>query len=389
MPPELAAPTSPVVAASTTDPPAPFGRVAVLGCGLIGGSFAAASQTVSGVLEVTVHDRDPEALVRAQELGVGTRWVADAAQAVVGADLVLLAVPVEHLVEVARAIAPSLSRTAIVTDVGSVKAGVVRDLHVEAGLDGRYIGGHPMAGSERSGVDATDPTLFQAATWLLTPTAGTDEDGFNRLAGHLRRLGARVLAVPPDLHDELVAIASHLPQALASVLMAVAADAAESTGAGLLAVAAGGFRDVTRVAASDPDLWVGILRQNRPAFLRALDHFTEGLADLRDRVDDEDWDAVRDRLAVARSARRTLPRKAVAGVLIDLVVPIPDRPGALAEVTTALGTGGVNIEDLSMRHAGEGMRRGAMVIAVDGEAAAERAQALLADLDIPSHREPR
>ncbi len=368
--------------------PRPFRRIVVVGCGLIGGSFALASMEVAGVDDVIVVDTDPEALRLAAELRVGTQQTDDLPSALVGADLVLLAVPVTALVLTAAAIRPHLGAATVVTDVGSVKGRLVEEVHDVAGLDGRYIGGHPMAGSERSGVTAAQGQLFQGATWLLTPITASHDAGFDRLAAHLRHIGARVLAVPPELHDELVALASHLPQALASVLMHTAADAAERTGQGLMAVAAGGFRDVTRVAASDPDLWVGILRENRRAFLRALDHFTDGLAALRSEIETEDWDGVHARLTTARAARRSLPRKEVPGLLVDLIVPIPDHPGALAEVTTALGTAGINIEDLSLRHATEG-RRGAMVIAVDGVDAADRAIVLLADLGYHGHREVR
>lgn len=245
-----------------------------------------------------------------------------------------------------------------------------------------------MAGSERSGIDASDGTLFQGATWLLTPTSTSDHQAFNDLARLLRMLGARVLAVEPGVHDRLVAVASHLPQALASVLMAFVADAADAGDSAVLHIVAGGFRDVTRVAASDPNLWVEILSHNREAVLGAIDGFQARLGDLRDAVERGRWGEVGDLLGRARQARRSLPRKEIQGVLVDLVVPVPDQPGALARVTTALGEAGVNIEDLSMRHASEG-RRGAMVVAVDGYDAAHRAQEVLAHRGIPSHVEPR
>jgi prephenate dehydrogenase len=214
-----------------------------------------------------------------------------------------------------------------------------------------------------------------------------DQAAFGALADLLRGIGARVLAVDPDLHDRLVAVVSHLPQVLASLLMAHAADTADDRDA-VLALTAGGFRDVTRVAASDPDLWTGILRENREAVIEQLTRYEARLDALRQLLEDDDAARLHSFLAEARHARRSLPQRGAATDLIDLVVPVPDRPGALAEVTTALGEVGVNIEDLAMRHASDG-GRGAMVIAISGEAAMRRAQQALAERGYPSHVEAR
>ena len=391
-------------------PASPFPRVTVVGCGLVGGSVALAAADVAGVEEVVVTDIDPDVLDRAAQLGVGHRHEPDPAAAVRGADLVVFSTPVAVTGKLFQLLRPEFGPRTVVTDVGSVKARVLLDVEgapldmagtVVGALDGpapgtdrladvatRFIGGHPMAGSERSGVDGADGTLFQGATWVLTPTAISDVRAFEELSGFLRAMGARVLAVEPELHDRLVAIASHLPQVLASTLMDEAADAAERTGEAVLTVAAGGFRDATRVAGSDPDLWVGILAQNRDAVLEALDGFLTRLHTVRDQVSTGDWEGVRTFLDRARSARRRLPTKERAGRLVDLVIPVTDRPGVLAEVTTALGEAGVNIEDLAMRHATTSAR-GALLVAVDGDETADRALALLQARGVTAHLEPR
>ncbi len=371
--------------------PVSIERLAVVGCGLIGASFAVASRAVPGVREVVVTDADELVRERARAIGVADRVVASVGEAVADADLVLLAVPVAVLPVVAAEAAAAMRPGALLTDTGSTKSQLVRKVEGlrdirESGV--RFIGGHPMAGSERSGVEAADGTIFQGATWLLTPTPRADMGAFNALAGHLRAIGARVLAVDPVLHDRLVAVASHLPQLLASTLMLQAVGVAEHTGDGILSVAGGGFRDVTRVAASDPDLWIGILEQNRGAVLDAVDTFLTELTSLRHQVAAEDWDGVRTVLARARAGRQQLPSKEVSGVLVDLVVAVEDRPGVLAQVTTTLGEAGVNIEDLSMRHASAG-GRGALVVAVDGHDTAHRARRLLAERGLNSHVEPR
>jgi len=371
-------------ASAHTRPQTAFRQVAVIGCGLVGGSFAAATQRLEGVDDVVIHDVDPDTRAAAAELGVGTRVATTIAEAVSGADLVLLAVPVPVLAEVAGQLAGHLSPTAIVTDVGSVKSRSVVEVEHRLGPDVRFIGGHPMAGSEHSGIRAADATLFQGATWLLTPTVATHPTTFAQLAAHITALGARVLAVAPDEHDRLVAIASHLPQVLASVLM----DYANLSDGAPLRVAAGGFRDVTRVAASDPDLWTGILSDNRDAVVATLDEFDGRLRHLRDAIALGEWAILREVLDGARQARRQLPRRGLVASNVDLIVPIPDRPGAIAVVTGTISDAGVNIEDVSMRHATEG-DRGAMVLAVDGLAAAHRAQTALAAKGLPSHVEPR
>ncbi|MBW3621296.1 MAG: prephenate dehydrogenase [Actinobacteria bacterium] len=392
---------------SSTTPTSPFRRVTVVGCGLVGGSVALATAALPGVEEVVVSDVDAGTLARAAELGIGSRHEPDAAVAVDGADLVVLCTPVGVTGKLFLSLVPSLGPRTVVTDVGSVKSQVLVDVEgsgrrwhgsgpsrLSSGsarasdVLSRFIGGHPMAGSERTGVEAADGTLFQGATWILTPTAGADVRAFEELSAFLRALGARVLAVEPALHDRLVAIASHLPQVLASTLMDEAADAAARTGEAVLTVAAGGFRDATRVAGSDPDLWVGILTQNRDAVLEALDGFLSRLHTVRDQVDAGDWDGVRGLLTRARAARERLPSKERAGRLVDLVIPISDQPGVLAEVTTALGEAGVNIEDLAMRHATTSAR-GALLVAVDGDETADRALALLRGRGITAHLEPR
>lgn len=391
----------------------PFRRVAVVGAGLVGGSFALASARLEGVEEVRIWDRDPDTRRLAAARGIGGPERATLSDAVDGADLVLVAVPVPSISQVVREVAHALSGAAIVTDVGSVKAEPVAEVEAvlggpsitgarpqvrDDGVDGgsrvpeaslvRFVGGHPMAGSERSGVEAADATLFQGATWVLTPTAASDTRAFEQLSAHLRALGARVLAVDPALHDRLVAVASHLPQALASTLMDEASAVSRTTGEGVLSVAAGGFRDVTRIAASDPDLWVGILSENREAVLWALDNFAERLGRLRDVLHAGDEGSLREFLARSQQARWALPGKERAGELVDLVVAMDDRPGVLAAVTTALGEAGVNIEDLSMRHATE-VEAGALLVAVDGHAVAERAKAILERRGFPAHLEPR
>jgi prephenate dehydrogenase len=291
-------------------------------------------------------------------------------------------------------LASSMTMHTVVTDTGSIKSQLQSQIEsLDSPPDGawkakNWVGGHPMAGRAQGGSDAADGKLFQGATWVLAPTVGTDAAAFARVRRFVGALGAHVLAVPPDVHDRLVAVISHLPQVLATELMGLAEATADEGVEAALAMAAGGFRDATRVAASDPELWTGILRSNREAVLAAVDGYLERLADVRAAVASEDWPAVEARLAAGRDARERLPTKTrVTEEVVDLVVPVDDRPGMVAAIATALGEAAVNIEDLHLQHADE-VAAGAIVATVRADAT-ERALAALARRGLHPHVERR
>src|SRR5438128_932276 len=194
-----------------------------------------------------------------------------------------------------------------------------------------FIGGHPIAGGEKEGIEAAEAELFRGAFWILTPTAETDPSAYGRLVRFLGGLGVHVLSLEPSRHDELVALTSHLPQLLSSTLMGFAADIAAAEG-GLPLVAAGGFRDMTRIAASSPDLWLDIVRENRSAVLTLLERFQAALRSTAGYIAGEDWAGLRATLAAAREGRARLPEKpgVTPASLVELAVPVPDRPGVLA-----------------------------------------------------------
>lgn len=381
-------PDGPAEAPDVSGVPAEVTRLAVIGAGLVGGSVCLAARH-AGVPQVVVTDHDPDVRARAQRLGLAHEVAESLPDAVGAADLVVVATPAPTVPAVVAAAAAAAPAGAVLTDVASLKADLSLDVESRLRVDGlgpaRFVGGHPMAGSERSGPEAADAALFQGATWVLTPTATTDDDALHRLSAFLRRLGARVLVLPPARHDELVAVVSHLPQLAASALADVAAEVAETSGEALLAVAGGGFRDTTRIAASEPQLWVDILKGNRGAVLEALTHYRDRLDDLRAALEAGDWDEVATVLGRASAARRRLVPKAVEVPVVDLVVALEDRPGTLAAATTALGEAGVNVEDLAMRHAAAG-DRGALLVRIDA-GAADRAVAALEAKGLQVHVE--
>jgi len=333
-------------------------RAGIVGTGLVGGSVGLALRRAG--LEVIGYDQDARRAARAVEMGALDRAVKTLEEAAAGADLVVVAIPVGALP--AAVVAALDAGAAIVTDVGSVKGPVVAAIETERpALAPRYVGGHPMAGSEQDGLDGADADLFAGATWVLTPTERTDPTAFSTVRTLVGSIGAEVFAVAPAEHDALVAVVSHVPQLAATTLMDVAA--ARGTGhALLLRLAAGGFRDMTRIAAGHPGIWPDICVANRDAIVAALDEYVAALADVRGLVEAGDRAGLLNVLERARTARRTLPTGIPDDVeLVELHVPVPDRPGTLAEVTTLAGSLGVNIADIEIAHSVEG-RGGVLVL---------------------------
>ncbi|MEY2524059.1 MAG: prephenate dehydrogenase, partial [Ilumatobacteraceae bacterium] len=251
----------------------------------------------------------------------------------------------------------------LVTDVGSVKSGIAASID-----DPRFVGGHPMAGSELDGFDGADASMFEGAVWVLTPTTTTADSTFSQVAAVVAELGADVVALPAERHDQVVAVISHVPHLAAATLMGLASDRAEEHAA-LLRLAAGGFRDMTRIASGHPAIWLDICAENRPAILSALDGLISGLATMRDVVDRDDRGALFERLQHAREARANLPSRVnQPSELAEVRIPIPDRPGAAAEVFTLAAELGVNIASFEVVHSVEG-NRGVAIVLVDVAAA--------------------
>lgn len=349
---------------------------AILGTGLIGGSIGLALRAASGAARIVAYDRDPAVSRRAVERGAADSAAPDPAAAVAGADIVFVAVPVGAIPGVVAEAAAALAPGTLVTDVGSTKSSLVRAVEpIALSAGAAFIGGHPMSGTEEDGIEAATATLFRGAWWILTPTPRVDADTYRRLRATLTGIGAQVLALDPDRHDELMAIISHLPHLTAATLMNLALDRGREHAA-LLALAAGGFRDATRVAAGNPEIWLDICEENRAAIVAALDEMTGRLRALRLMVDGSDREDLRRLLEAAREGRRNLPGKKVAGDLHGIRIPVPDRPGVLAEVTTLVGDLGINIEDLEITHGEEG-GRGVLRLAILGAGEAERVRRAL------------
>lgn len=327
-------------------------RANVLGLGLIGGSIARALTERGWHVSGEDHDEARSALALERGFVAATGLDHEAEITFVATPVLTLADQVKRALE---------ETTGLVTDVGSVKAAVVAAID-----DPRFVGGHPMAGSELEGLEGADPTMFHGAVWVLTPSAATADETFSTVAAVVAELGADVVALPADRHDQTVAVISHVPHLTAATLMGLASERAEEHAA-LLRLAAGGFRDMTRIASGQPNIWLDICAENRPAILSALDGLIAGLSAMRDVVDHDDRSELFRRLSRARDARANLPvRGTHPGELAEVRIPIPDRPGAAAEVFTLAAELGVNIASFEVVHSVEG-NRGVAVVLVDAQ----------------------
>ena len=328
-------------------------RAHVVGLGLIGCSVALALKNAGWNVSGT--DINEEASKKAVDAGVidGTELVDTTA-------LVVVATPSSRVVSSVEEILSLLtSSSVIVTDVAGIKETIVDQIS-----DTRFIGGHPMAGSEQRGLAGARADLFLGATWVLTPTERTLPEQYSQLHGYLREIGANVVAVSPKDHDRLVAIASHVPHLLAGSLMNEAADAAEQD-AVLLQLAAGGFRDMTRIAAGDPAIWPDVLLDNKVAVLESLESVGRRIENLRDALKSEDRQAITATLQKASVARRHLPGRALNSEnLVYVRVRLTDRPGSLASVTSTASELLVNIYDIEIAHSAE-EAQGMLLLAVD------------------------
>ncbi|GAB4274677.1 MAG: prephenate dehydrogenase [Coriobacteriia bacterium] len=345
----------------------------VVGTGLIGGSFAAACRALEPRPLVRGVDTDEAILGDAMEAGfvdevatpdaaLSRGWFTSGQD-----DLVVLATPIDAAAWWVGRLEEA-GFTGVVTDVASTKSAIVRQ--AEATLSkARFIGGHPMAGSERSGVGAASAELFTGAYYVLTPTPSSDMDAYRRLHRLVASFGARVISVDPSVHDDAVAMISHIPHMVAAALTNLAASATDEGEFEILRLAAGGFKDMTRIAAGSPALWTGISLDNRKAILSGLDRLQALLAEYRALLDAEDSEGIERWLDRAAAVRRRLPAQWVpqTTALTELVIPVRDKPGVISEVTTAVGKRGCNIEDIEIDHESEDKASLRLVLTDEGD----------------------
>jgi len=346
-----------------------FERVVIIGVGLIGGSLGAALKALPDAPYVTGVARDERTRQVALERSVVDEALApsDADAALLAADLVVIATPVSAAGEWLERLG-GLGYAGVVTDVASTKAAITADAARLLGDRATFIGAHPMAGSERSGVDAADAELFHGAYYVLCPSEDTPADAYSALHHLVTSIGARAIAVSPDAHDRAVAAISHVPHVAASALTNLAA-ARVDDGEDVLRLAAGGFKDMTRIAAGSPELWTGICLDNRDAVIGALVDLSAQLEGFAALLASGDRPGLRDWLDRAAQVRRALPARWVpaSARLHELTVAMTDRPGAVSTVTQAAARAGCNIEDIGIDHVTEDTALLSIVLTDEGD----------------------
>jgi prephenate dehydrogenase len=368
-------------------------RIAVVGVGLIGGSIALAARERLGA-EVSGVDRSADAIRAALDRGALDRACDSLPEALDGAEAAFVAVPVGALPSAVDAVLEAAAVDCVVSDVGSTKRAIVA-----AHADSRFVGGHPLAGAESSGVEYARADLFDGATWYLTPTPSTSGVLYERLHRLLHGLGARPAAIDPEAHDTILATVSHLPHVLANVLVAQAATALAS-GDERLPATGPSFRDWARVAGASSAIWTDIYLSNSDVLAREIESAIERLKAVGDLLARRDAAALRAWNDAAAGDRRRLLEAQLAGdELFELRVSVPNRPGVIAEIALALGRAGVNITEMALYPAPD-MREGVVALWIAGSEGARRTEGLVRGLGFPvvlvaagpdarSHHQPR
>ena len=371
----------------TTQPDQAFRRIAVVGFGLVGASFAAAVRAAYPDTRVLAVDIDERTLAEAVERGWATdgalpddpafeRFVGD------GCDLVVLATPVgaaeRYFEDLAR-----WDYRGIVPDTASTKARITALAERVLPHPENFVPGHPMAGSEVNGIEGARPDLFKGAHWILCPDADTPAEHFPRLHELVTSIGARVIALPREDHDKAVAVVSHVPHIMASSLVQLASRHADDQQA-LMRLAAGGFKDSTRIAAGSPELWCGIAFDNKDALSDGLDEIQGIIGAFADALASDDRAALTARLADAAAARRALPAAWVPSTerLLEVRIPMEDRPGVVAEVTTVTSSVGCNIQSIEIDHVTEDSAVLSLVLTDEGDIGQLSAQLINAGFSV-------
>lgn len=324
-------------------------KIAIIGTGLIGGSLGLAIKKTPNPPKVVGFSRTLKSSKRAVERGAIDTVCQDIATCVEEADIIFIATPVSSIVEITRNISSIVKSGAIISDVGSTKSSIVKTIEDFLPKDIHFIGGHPVTGSEHDGIEYASADLFRDFYYVLTPTAKTDSNAFKTLHTLLNSIGANVIAVEADKHDEILATLSHLPHMVAALLVNRASKQVGEK-QNWLSLAAGGFRDTTRIAASNPDMWLDICLENKQALVENLKVFANSLQELTTLIEKGDTAKLKKVLTDARDVRLALP---VAGKkdfkqMQQLLLLVQDKPGVISDISVILGNLGINIEDIEI-----------------------------------------
>jgi len=343
-------------------------NITVIGLGLIGGSLAISLKNIKNDLVITGFDNDPESANIALYRNIIDKAAYNYKDAVKDADIVIIATPVRLIVNIVMEIKDYLKKNVIITDVGSAKTNIVEKINNILPKDMVFIGGHPMAGSENEGILSARPDLFVNAFYILTPTDDTKSESLVTLHNIFTKIGAKVITVSPKEHDKIVSLISHLPHILSTNLVALV-DEKQKSLKNLFKLCAGGFRDMTRIAVSNPKMWLDISFENKEEIINSIDDYIEYLERFKESLIRNDEDYIKNHYNIAKEARLNLPKYIDKDIskLYEVRVEMTDIKGILSQITLAISSAGVNIEDISIFHSTEVLGRGILKILVHGE----------------------
>ena len=343
-------------------------NISIIGLGLIGGSLAISLKNISRDIIITGFDRDPESVNIALYRKIIDKAADNYKDAVSEADLVIIATPVRLIADIASEIKDHLKANTIVTDVGSAKLNIVEKINKIFPKGVIFIGGHPMAGSENDGVLSAKSDLFLNTYYILTPTDSTKSEALVTLHNLFTKIGAKVITVSPTEHDKIVSLISHLPHILSTNLVALV-DSKQKTLKNLFKLCAGGFRDMTRIAASNPKMWVDVTLENKEEIINSIDDYIDFLNRFKESLITGNEEYIKTHYDSAKEARLNLPKYIDKDIskLYEVRVEMSDVKGVLSEITLAISSAGVNIEDISIFHSTEILGRGILKILVHGE----------------------
>jgi len=352
-----------------------FRKISIIGTGLIGGSLGLAFKQMRN-LKVVGFDTNTQALEKAIEIGAIDEGVSSIENAVNDSDVIFLCTPLNEIIKLLPLVSKFAKLGAIITDVGSVKKAVL-DAAKNIKNDVYFIGGHPMAGSEKKGISYADPFLFQNAVYALCPGPDVPIKVINDLTILIKLTGANVVLIDPEIHDKIAGYISHLPQLLAVLLVNTAGD----LGTEYLTLAGGGFRDLTRIASSQFEIWNDIISLNREKLLEAIDAFIVGLNKYKSYLLNNEIEKFRDEFDRAFKLRNEIPLTAKGFIhkLYDVFIVVEDRPGVLSKISTALYEGGLNIRDIELLRVREGIG-GTFRISFESERDANKAIEIIKSL---------
>ncbi|MCC5910554.1 MAG: prephenate dehydrogenase [Clostridiaceae bacterium] len=352
-----------------------FKRITIIGLGLIGGSMALALKKSDYNCEVIGYDVSEKTVQHAKGIGAIDVIAKNLQESVEKAELIILATPVGYYEEMLQQVGHLLSNDVIVTDVGSVKGYVakVAEKYLPEGV--QFIGGHPMAGSEKGGIEAATPFLYENAYYFLTPRKQIAEDILKKLQRFVEALGAYPVVVSVEEHDQIVAQISHIPH-LTAVLLANMVD--RKNGISYIPFVGGGFRDTTRIAAGNPQMWREIFLLNKEEVLDGIGTLETMLGEFKEILQKENQEEILENLQKAKMIRNSIPHTVRDYIppLYELSIDVEDRPGVLGELTQLMGSNTINIKEIEILHAREG-EKGAIRIGLDSEVQQKKALHLL------------